>query len=212
MDYFNNVLTTFLGLEHVSCVAVYSLKKLILKPVCQNNRLWKCPTLWCNSVAKHRLRRRRSTPASTSLPVQPRPPIRAHSVNNERGKRRSVQKQNDKDAPKTTGCCAVQVVEKQSLHYIPSDPKSGWTLFVMKFQTTSVRARSFVHFILLQIRLQTKQGIIRHGIFRNIAFTFTFMHLADAFIQSDLHCIQVTVLHLISSCFPWESNPWSWRC
>ncbi len=23
--------------------------------------------------------------------------------------------------------------------------------------------------------------------------TFTFMHLADAFIQSDLHCIQVTV-------------------
>ncbi len=37
--------------------------------------------------------------------------------------------------------------------------------------------------------------------------TFTFAHLADAFIQSDLHCIQVTVLHLISSCFPWESNP-----
>ncbi len=41
---------------------------------------------------------------------------------------------------------------------------------------------------------------------------FTFMHLADAFIQSDLHCIQVTVLHFISSCFPWESNPCSWRC
>ncbi len=31
---------------------------------------------------------------------------------------------------------------------------------------------------------------------------FTFMHLTDAFIQSDLHCIQVTVLHFISSCFP----------
>ncbi len=40
-----------------------------------------------------------------------------------------------------------------------------------------------------------------------IYITFTFMHLADAFIQSDLHCIQVTVLHLTSSCFPWESNP-----
>ncbi len=26
-----------------------------------------------------------------------------------------------------------------------------------------------------------------------IYITFTFMHLADAFIQSDLHCIQVTV-------------------
>ncbi len=38
-------------------------------------------------------------------------------------------------------------------------------------------------------------------------FTFTFMHFADTFIQSDLHCIQVTVLHFISSCFPWELNP-----
>ncbi len=27
-----------------------------------------------------------------------------------------------------------------------------------------------------------------------LTFTFTFMHLADAFIQSDLHCIQVTVV------------------
>ncbi len=45
-------------------------------------------------------------------------------------------------------------------------------------------------------------------------FIFIFMHLADAFIQSDLHCIQVTVstFFFISSCFPWESNPWSWRC
>ncbi len=33
----------------------------------------------------------------------------------------------------------------------------------------------------------------------NEIFTFTFMHLADAFIQSDLHYIQVTVLHFISS-------------
>ncbi len=30
-------------------------------------------------------------------------------------------------------------------------------------------------------------------------FTFTFMYLADTFIQGDLHCIQVTVLHFISS-------------
>ncbi len=29
--------------------------------------------------------------------------------------------------------------------------------------------------------------------------TFTFMHLADAFIQSDLHCIQVTVYQLLLS-------------
>ncbi len=31
----------------------------------------------------------------------------------------------------------------------------------------------------------------------NITFTFTFMHLADAFIQSDLHCIQVTVFYIL---------------
>ncbi len=31
------------------------------------------------------------------------------------------------------------------------------------------------------------------------SLTFTFMHLADAFIQSDLRCIQVTVLHFLSA-------------
>ncbi len=31
------------------------------------------------------------------------------------------------------------------------------------------------------------------GCLECLHFTFTFMHLADAFIQSDLHCIQVTV-------------------
>ncbi len=30
-------------------------------------------------------------------------------------------------------------------------------------------------------------------IHHNLILTFTFMHLADTFIQSDLHCIQVTV-------------------
>jgi len=34
------------------------------------------------------------------------------------------------------------------------------------------------------------------------------MQLADAFIQIDLHCIsRYTFYILISSCFPWESNP-----
>ncbi len=41
--------------------------------------------------------------------------------------------------------------------------------------------------------------------FNMFTFTFTFMHLADAFIQSDLHCIQA--IHFISMCVPWESNP-----
>ncbi len=37
-------------------------------------------------------------------------------------------------------------------------------------------------------------------------FTFTLMHLADAFIQRDLHCIQV-IHFIVSMCVPWESNP-----
>ncbi len=37
--------------------------------------------------------------------------------------------------------------------------------------------------------------------------TFTFMHLADAFIQSDLQCIQAIQFFFISMCVPWESNP-----
>ncbi len=43
-----------------------------------------------------------------------------------------------------------------------------------------------------------------HG-FKLFVFTFTFMHLADAFIQSDLQCIQVIFI-LVCVC-PWELNP-----
>ncbi len=42
---------------------------------------------------------------------------------------------------------------------IPTLGKSGWTLFLMKIQTASVRTWSFVHFILLQIRLQTRNNL-----------------------------------------------------
>ncbi len=39
--------------------------------------------------------------------------------------------------------------------------------------------------------------------------TFTFMHLADAFIQSDLQCFQAIYVFVffISMCVPWELNP-----
>ncbi len=37
-------------------------------------------------------------------------------------------------------------------------------------------------------------------------FTFTFMHLADAFIQSDLHCIQVTVFFTVLSALAFPGN------
>ncbi len=32
--------------------------------------------------------------------------------------------------------------------------------------------------------------------------TFAFMHLADAFIQSDLQCIQVIYVFIVSKCVP----------
>ncbi len=44
------------------------------------------------------------------------------------------------------------------------------------------------------------------SVFLRRLFTFTFMHLADAFIQSDLQCIHA--IHI----FVWESNPQPLRC
>ncbi len=40
--------------------------------------------------------------------------------------------------------------------------------------------------------LKTETTLLFHTL-PSVTSTFTFMHLADAFIQSDLHCIQVTV-------------------
>ncbi len=39
-----------------------------------------------------------------------------------------------------------------------------------------------------------------------LTFTFTFMHLADAFIQSDLQLHSGYTL-IVSTCVPWELNP-----
>ncbi len=47
-----------------------------------------------------------------------------------------------------------------------------------------------------------KREFIMHSIIR---FTFTFMHLADAFIQSDL--VHSGYTYFISMCVPWELNP-----
>ncbi len=41
--------------------------------------------------------------------------------------------------------------------------------------------------------------------------TFTFMHLTDGFIQSDLAIIQV-IIFFVSMCVPWKSNPQPLRC
>ncbi len=52
---------------------------------------------------------------------------------------------------------------------------------------------------------------IRERISEHDLYTFTFMHLADAFIQSDLQCIQA--IHVfVSMCVSWEPNPQPLRC
>ncbi len=81
-----------------------------------------------------------------------------------RGEHRSTQKPNDKDAPKTTRCCAVpscgKTVFALPFLLIPTSGKSGWILVLMKCQTVSVRTWSFVYFILPRIRLQTRHKLI----------------------------------------------------
>ncbi len=44
------------------------------------------------------------------------------------------------------------------------------------------------------------------NIFKKEINIFTFMHLADAFIQSDLRCIQAKK-NFINMCVPWQLNP-----
>ncbi len=45
-----------------------SLKTAYIEASLPKLQFVECTTLWCNNVAKHRLRRRWSMPASTSLP------------------------------------------------------------------------------------------------------------------------------------------------
>ncbi len=51
----------------------------------------------------------------------------------------------------------------------------------------------------LQLHLQPKVNAF-------LATTLTFMHLTDAFIQSDLQ-LHSSYTFFISMCVPWESNP-----
>ncbi len=122
-------------------------------------QLVECTTLWCNSVAKH-LRRRRSRLLLHHCLVSPAHWF-THSVY-ERSERTDLHRnQTIKMAPNTTRQCAVPSCGKSlsiAFLLIPTLGKSGWTLFLVKIQTASVRARSFVHFILPQILLQTRHN------------------------------------------------------
>jgi len=62
--------------------------------------------------------------------------------------------------------------------------------------------------LLVQLFKTLLMGETKAWFFKLFTFTFTFMHLANTCIQSDLtlHC-KLHIYILISSCFPWESNP-----
>ncbi len=68
--------------------------------------------------------------------------------------------QTKKMAPNTTRQCVKLWKNSLCIAFllIPALGKSGWTLFWVKIQTTSVRTRPFVCFILPQILLQTRHN------------------------------------------------------
>ncbi len=97
-----------------------------------------------------------------------------------------------------------------TLHWLPTKHRIDFKILLITYKALNGLAPQYLSELLLHyspphlLRSQNSGHLI---IPRISIFTFTFMHLADAFIQGDLHCIQVTVLHFISSCFPWELNP-----
>ncbi len=80
------------------------------------------------------------------------------------------------------------------------------------------------HDCIYLIKNKVKTKFVKYFLlFKVIAFYFlyviyscedkyiTFMHLADAFIQSDLQGIQI-ILFFVRICVPWELNPQPLRC
>ncbi len=67
----------------------------------------------------------------------------------------------------------------------------------------------FIYFISVNVCFMSRNILL----FILDLVTFTFMHLADAFIQSDLHSLSIQAIHFfVSTCVSWESNPQPLRC
>ncbi len=83
------------------------------------------------------------------------------------------------------------------LHEPHSTTRTPDPLFIL--DTLTPLDTSFYYFCSIKASDTTPTVFVvcssRHNIYIYLHLHFTFMHLADAFIQSDLHCIQVTVLH-----------------
>ncbi len=86
-------------------------------------------------------------------------------------------------------------------HKNSNNPKNYWDIFFFFCQSgtllrgcASSSSSSWLHGLTLRGR-DGRKCVGKQGI---ITFTFTFMHLADTFIQSDLQCIQA--IHFLSVC------------
>ncbi len=77
-----------------------------------------------------------------------------------------------------------------------------------QFWNSNEHILSYIFFGVYEVRWRHKTVWVWHiaKLLPLLHFTFTFMHLADAFIQSDLQ-LHSGYTFLISTCVPWESNP-----
>ncbi len=154
-----DLLTGYCTIKHPVSLRTWnflvSLKTALLKAVCQNDSYLNV-ILWCtvNTASaeddQHLLLHRCLFSPAHRL---------AHVVFYERRTHRSTPKQNDKDRSEDnkTQCSAKLWNNSLCIAFllIPALGKRGWTVFLMKIQTESIRTWSFVHFILLCICLQT---------------------------------------------------------
>ncbi len=136
-----------------------SLKTACIEGSLPKRQLFECSILWCTSVNTASAEDDQHLLLHRCL-FSPAHRFSTCSVY-ERRTRRSTPKQNDKDRSEDnkTQCSAKLWNNSLCIAFllIPALGKSGWTVFLMKIQTESIRTWSFVQFILLCICLQTCQ-------------------------------------------------------
>ncbi len=92
---------------------------------------------------------------------------------------------------------AFKVVQMKFLAMHITNQKWTWYIYCRKFTKYLHWTWSYLIFWWFLDKI-----VLTHTMY---LFIIIYMHLADAFIQNDLQCIQV--IHFLSVCVPWESNP-----
>ncbi len=115
-----------------------------------------------------------------------------------------------------------------SLHWLPVAARIQFKTLMLAYRTTTGSAPTYFHSLLRiyipsrSLRSASERRLVvpsqrgSKSLSRTFSFTipgwwndltFTFMHLADAFIQSDLQLHSGYNFFFFSICVPWESNP-----